>query len=62
LPPARRQRRQHSDAASRSGGTALMIAPPLGVHVWLACGIIDMRKGFDGLASLAEQQRLIGGR
>jgi len=39
-----------------------MIAPPLGVHVWLACGIIDMRKGFDGLASLAEQQRLIGGR
>ena len=33
-----------------------MIAPSLGVHVWLACGFTDMRKGFDGLASLAQQQ------
>ena len=33
-----------------------MIAPPPGVHVWLACGRTDMRKGFDGLASLAQKQ------
>ena len=33
-----------------------MIGPPAGVHVWLACGRTDMRKGFDGLASLAQQQ------
>ena len=30
-----------------------MIAPPSNIHVWLACGLTDMRKGFDGLASLA---------
>jgi len=33
-----------------------MIAPPPGVHVWLACGHTDMRKGFDGLAALAQKQ------
>jgi transposase len=33
-----------------------MIAPPPNVRVWLACGRTDMRKGFDGLASLTEQQ------
>jgi transposase len=33
-----------------------MIAPPPGVHVWLSCGHTDMRKGFDGLAALAQQQ------
>lgn len=32
-----------------------MIAPP-NVRVWLAAGMTDMRKGFDGLASLAQQQ------
>jgi transposase len=32
-----------------------MIAPPPGVHVWLACGRTDMRKGMDGLAMLAQQ-------
>ena len=30
------------------------LAPPPNVHVWLACGLTDMRKGFDGLASLAQ--------
>jgi transposase len=30
------------------------LAPPSNVHVWLACGLTDMRKGFDGLASLAQ--------
>ena len=33
-----------------------MIAPPPNVRVWLAAGTTDMRKGFDGLASLAQQQ------
>ena len=33
-----------------------MMAPPLGVRVWLAAGVTDMRKGFDGLAMLAQQQ------
>lgn len=27
-----------------------MIAPPSGVRIWLAGGVTDMRKGFDGLA------------
>ena len=33
-----------------------MIAPPPGVQVWLACGQTDMRKGFDGLSALVQQQ------
>ena len=33
-----------------------MIAPPPNVRVWLACGHPDMRKGFDGLAALAQGQ------
>ena len=33
-----------------------MIAPPPNVRVWLACGQTDMRKGFDGLAALAQGQ------
>jgi transposase len=32
-----------------------MIAPPPGVRVWLAAGVTDMRKGFDGLAALVQQ-------
>lgn len=32
------------------------LAPPPGVQVWLACGFTDMRKGFDGLAALAQLQ------
>ncbi|MBS0164373.1 MAG: IS66 family insertion sequence element accessory protein TnpB [Nitrospira sp.] len=32
-----------------------MIAPPANVRVWLAAGITDMRKGFDGLAMLVQQ-------
>jgi transposase len=30
------------------------LAPPPNVHVWLACGHTDLRRGFDGLASLAQ--------
>jgi transposase len=32
-----------------------VIGPPSGVRVWLAAGITDMRKGFDGLAALIQQ-------
>ncbi len=31
-----------------------MIALPPGVRVWLAAGVTDMRKGFDGLAALVQ--------
>ncbi|MDR3529017.1 MAG: IS66 family insertion sequence element accessory protein TnpB [Rhodopila sp.] len=32
------------------------LALPLGgMHVWLACGYTDMRKGIDGLAVLVQQ-------
>jgi len=31
-----------------------MIVPPPGVRIWLAAGVTDMRKGFDGLAMLAQ--------
>jgi transposase len=33
-----------------------MIAPPAGVRVWLAAGVTDMRKGFDGLSALVQQR------
>jgi transposase len=33
-----------------------MIAFPAGVRVWLATGHTDMRRGFDGLALLAQEQ------
>jgi len=28
-----------------------MLGPPPGTRIWLAAGVTDMRKGFDGLAS-----------
>lgn len=33
-----------------------MIAFPAGVRVWLATGPTDMRRGFDGLALLVQEQ------
>jgi transposase len=33
-----------------------MITPPSGVRVWLAAGMTDMRKGFDGLAMLVQER------
>lgn len=33
-----------------------MIGPPPGTRVYLAAGTTDMRKGFDGLAALVQQQ------
>ena len=31
-----------------------MIAPPAGTRIYLACGITDMRKGFNGLVAQIE--------
>jgi len=33
-----------------------MIAPPANTQVWLAAGVTDMRKGFDGLSALVQTQ------
>jgi transposase len=33
-----------------------MIAPPAGGRIWLAAGMTDMRKGFDGLTALVQMQ------
>ena len=33
-----------------------MITPGPGVRIWLAAGLTDMRRGFDGLAALVQQQ------
>ncbi len=33
-----------------------MIAPPFNTRIWVAAGHTDMRRGFDGLASLVQQQ------
>ena len=33
-----------------------MITPPSGMRVWLAAGVTDMRKGFDGLAMLVQER------
>ncbi len=32
-----------------------MIPVPMGTKVWLAAGVTDMRKGFNGLTALAEK-------
>ena len=32
-----------------------MIAPPVGLRVYLACGATDMRKGMTGLAMLVQE-------
>lgn len=33
-----------------------LIGVPTGTRVWLAAGVTDMRKGFDGLAALVQNQ------
>ncbi len=32
-----------------------MIAPPVGLRIYLACGATDMRKGMTGLAMLVQE-------
>ena len=34
-----------------------MISLPSGTRVWLAAGMTDMRRGFDGLAAIAQEKR-----
>ncbi len=48
-------------AQDRAGGVCL-IGPPGGVRVYLAAGVTDMRKGFDGLAALVQQRLRQGSR
>lgn len=33
-----------------------MIAIPPGVRIWLAAGVTDLRRGFDGLAAIVQTQ------
>ena len=33
-----------------------MITLPNGTHIWLAAGMTDMRRGFDGLAAIAQEK------
>ena len=33
-----------------------MITPGPGVRIWIAAGVTDMRRGFDGLAAMVQQQ------
>ena len=33
-----------------------MIGFPAGTRIWIACGVTDMRRGFDGLAALVQTQ------
>ena len=49
--------RARDDRAS-VGRAAPVIALPAGTRIWLACGVTDLRNGFDGLAGLI-QTRLI---
>lgn len=34
-----------------------MIGRPSGVRIWLACGVTDLRDGFDGLAALVQRMQ-----
>jgi transposase len=33
-----------------------MIAPPSGTRIWIAAGVTDLRRGFDGLAARVQTQ------
>jgi len=33
-----------------------MIGLPAGTRIWIACGVTDLRNGFDGLAALVQTQ------
>jgi len=35
-----------------------MIALPSGARIWIACGVTDLRNGFDGLAALVQSRLL----
>jgi transposase len=33
-----------------------MIGLPAGAQIWIACGVTDLRKGFDGLTAVVQTQ------
>jgi transposase len=35
-----------------------MLSLPSGTQIWIACGVTDMRKGFDGLSAIVQLQLL----
>src|SRR5258708_5177938 len=49
-----RQRGTGGAAPGDRGSGAPMIGLPAGTRVWLAAGVTDLRKGFDGLAAQAQ--------
>src|SRR5512134_703053 len=52
---ARYRPRDHAAPARCSGRRYPMIGAPSGVKVHIACGVTDMRKGIDGLATLVQE-------
>mgnify|MGYP006166250649 FL=1 len=34
-----------------------MIAPPAGTRIWIAAGVTDMRRGYDGMATVCVLKR-----
>lgn len=52
----RRRTSRRPDACAGSCGAVAMIVPPAGTRIWIAAGITDMRRGFDGLAALVQTQ------
>jgi transposase len=44
---------QAAHGAGRARWTLMLGLPP-GTRVFIACGVTDMRKGFDGLAALVQ--------
>src|SRR6202008_93907 len=51
---AGRKRRQSSIVARAVGVSAAMIAPPGNPQIWIAAGVTDLRRGFDGLSALVQ--------
>ena len=43
------------EARRRARRRGAVITVPAGVRIYLACGVTDMRKGFDSLAMLAQE-------
>ena len=51
----RRRRGRRRGAVARDRLAGAMIPQPTSTRIFLACGVTDMRKGFDGLAVLVQQ-------
>lgn len=51
--------KSYPDADTTTGSgrvAAAMISLPSGTRIWLAAGMTDMRRGFDGLASIVQEK------